>query len=157
MALAGFSAGEAEDLRRAMSRKRSRDAMLRMWQRFLQGARERGVPDEVTRTVFTKLIGFSNFGFPKAHSAAFAVLAYQSAWLRRHHPAEFLAALINAQPMGFYSPSQLVQDATRHGIEVAPLDVQESGWDHRLNPEVAEPCERLTSRPGLRLGLRRHR
>ena len=116
MALAGFSAGEAEDLRRAMSRKRSRDAMLRMWQRFLQGARERGVPDDVTRTVFTKLIGFSNFGFPKAHSAAFAVLAYQSAWLRRHHPAEFLAALINAQPMGFYPPASLVRDAGRRGV-----------------------------------------
>ena len=116
MALAGFSAGEAEDLRRAMSRKRSRDAMLRMWERFLAGARERGVPDDVTRTVFAKLIGFSNFGFPKAHSAAFAVLAYQSAWLRRHHPAEFLAALINAQPMGFYPPASLVRDAGRRGV-----------------------------------------
>jgi len=116
MALAGFSAGEAEDLRRAMSRKRSRTAMLQMWQRFLSGARERNVPDEVTRTVFTKLIGFSNFGFPKAHSAAFAVLAYQSAWLRRHHPAEFLAALINSQPMGFYPPASLVRDAGRRGV-----------------------------------------
>ncbi|MDP4620654.1 MAG: error-prone DNA polymerase [Thermoleophilia bacterium] len=116
MALAGFSAGEAEDLRRAMSRKRSRTAMLQMWQRFLSGARERHVPDEVTRTVFTKLIGFSNFGFPKAHSAAFAVLAYQSAWLRRHHPAEFLAALINSQPMGFYPPASLVRDAGRRGV-----------------------------------------
>ena len=126
MALAGFSAGEAEDLRRAMSRKRSRDAMLRMWQRFLQGARERGVPDEVTRTVFTKLIGFSNFGFPKAHSAAFAVLAYQSAWLRRHHPAEFLAALINAQPMGFYPPASLVRDAGRRGVRTLRTCIRRS-------------------------------
>ncbi len=116
MALAGFTAGEAEDLRRAMSRKRSREAMLGMWQRFLRGARERGVPDETTRTVFGKLVGFSNFGFPKAHSAAFAVLAYQSAWLRKHHPAEFLAALINAQPMGFYPPASLVRDAGRRGV-----------------------------------------
>jgi error-prone DNA polymerase len=126
MALAGFSAGEAEDLRRAMSRKRSRDAMLRMWQRFLEGARERGVPDEVTRTVFTKLIGFSNFGFPKAHSAAFAVLAYQSAWLRRHHPAEFLASLINAQPMGFYPPASLVRDAGRRGVRTLRTCIRRS-------------------------------
>ena len=116
MALAGFTPGEAEDLRRAMSRKRSRTAMMRMWERFQQGARERGVPDQTIRTVFTKLVGFSNFGFPKAHSAAFAVLAYQSAWLRRHHPAEFLAALINAQPMGFYPPASLVRDAGRRGV-----------------------------------------
>ena len=116
MALAGFTPGEAEDLRRAMSRKRSRTAMLRMWERFQQGARERGVPDHTIQTVFTKLVGFSNFGFPKAHSAAFAVLAYQSAWLRRHHPAEFLAALINAQPMGFYPPASLVRDAGRRGV-----------------------------------------
>ncbi len=116
MALAGFTPGEAEDLRRAMSRKRSRDAMLRMWQRFRDGARNRDVPDDVIHTVFTKLVGFANFGFPKAHSAAFAVLAYQSAWLRRHHPAEFLAALINSQPMGFYPPASLVRDAARRGV-----------------------------------------
>ena len=90
--------------------------MMRMWERFQQGARERGVPDQTIQTVFTKLVGFSNFGFPKAHSAAFAVLAYQSAWLRRHHPAEFLAALINAQPMGFYPPASLVRDAGRRGV-----------------------------------------
>ena len=116
MALAGFTPGEAEDLRRAMSRKRSRTAMMRMWERFQQGARDRGVPDQTIQSVFTKLVGFSNFGFPKAHSAAFAVLAYQSAWLRRHHPAEFLAALINAQPMGFYPPASLVRDAGRRGV-----------------------------------------
>lgn len=127
MSLAGFSAGEAEDLRRAMSRKRSRDAMLGMWNRFLAGARERGVPDDVARTVFTKLIGFSNFGFPKAHSAAFAVLAYQSAWLRRHHPAEFLAALINAQPMGFYPPASLVRDAGRRGVRTLRACIRRSG------------------------------
>ena len=111
MALAGFSPGQAEALRRAMSRKRSRDAMLRLWREFRDGARDRGVDDATIRTVFTKLIGFSNFGFPKAHASAFAVLAYQSAWLRRRHPAEFLASLLNAQPMGFYPPASLVRDA----------------------------------------------
>jgi error-prone DNA polymerase len=118
MALAGFTPGQAEALRRAMSRKRSREAMLALWRDFRDGARGRGVDGETTKTVFRKLIGFSNFGFPKAHSAAFAVLAYQSAWLRRHHPAEFLTALLNAQPMGFYPPASLVRDAQRRGVRV---------------------------------------
>lgn len=120
MALSGFTPGKAEELRRAMSRKRSRDAMLRLWEDFRDGARERGVDDGTIQSVFTKLVGFSNFGFPKAHASAFAVLAYQSAWLRRHHPAEFLAALINAQPMGFYPPATLVQDAARRGVRTLP-------------------------------------
>ncbi len=120
MALAGFTPGQAEALRRAMSRKRSRDAMLRMWREFLEGARERGVDDATTKEVFTKLIGFSNFGFPKAHSAAFAVLAYQSAWLRQRYPAEFLTSLLNAQPMGFYPPASLLRDAQRRGVRALP-------------------------------------
>ena len=120
MALAGFTPGQAEALRRAMSRKRSREAMIALWREFRDGARARGVDDETIRTVFTKLIGFSNFGFPKAHSAAFAVLAYQSAWLRRRYPAEFLCALLNAQPMGFYPPASLVRDAQRRGVRVLP-------------------------------------
>ncbi len=120
MALSGFTPGQAEGLRRAMSRKRSRDAMLRMWQEFRDGARDRGVDDATIRLIFTKLIGFSNFGFPKAHASAFAVLAYQSAWLRRHFPAEFLASLLNAQPMGFYPPASLVRDAARRGVRTRP-------------------------------------
>ncbi len=120
MALAGFTPGQAEALRRAMSRKRSREAMIALWRDFRDGARERGVDDETIRLVFTKLIGFSNFGFPKAHSSAFAVLAYQSAWLRQRYPAEFLASLLNAQPMGFYPPASLVRDAQRRGVRVLP-------------------------------------
>jgi error-prone DNA polymerase len=120
MALAGFTPGQAEELRRAMSRKRSREAMVALWRDFRDGAREQGVDDETTRTVFRKLIGFSNFGFPKAHSSAFAVLAYQSAWLRQRYPAEFLASLMNAQPMGFYPPATLVRDAQRRGVRVLP-------------------------------------
>jgi error-prone DNA polymerase len=116
MALSGFSAGQAEALRRAMSRKRSREAMLGLWREFLEGARAKGVDDATTRAIFTKLIGFSNFGFPKAHAAAFAVLAYQSCWLRKHYPVEFLTALLNAQPMGFYPPASLVRDAQRRGV-----------------------------------------
>lgn len=126
MALAGFTPGQAEALRRAMSRTRSREAMVGLWREFRDGARARGVDDATIRTVFTKLVGFSNFGFPKAHSAAFAVLAYQSSWLRRHYPAEYLVALLNAQPMGFYPPASLVRDAQRRGVRVLPPCVNRS-------------------------------
>ncbi|HWQ25134.1 MAG TPA: DNA polymerase III subunit alpha, partial [Gaiellaceae bacterium] len=102
IALAGFTVGEAEGLRRAMSRKRSRDALEAYRSRFVAGAAERGVDAGTADRVFDKLVGFSGFGFPKAHAAAFGLLAYQSQWLRRYYPAEFLCALLNAQPMGFY-------------------------------------------------------
>jgi error-prone DNA polymerase len=115
IALAGFTVGEAEGLRRAMSRRRSRDAIEAYHQRFLVGAAARGVARETAELVFTKLLGFASFGFPKSH-----------AWLRHHHPAEFLCALLNAQPMGFYPPASLVRDAQRRGIEVRPPDVNRS-------------------------------
>ncbi len=126
MALAGFGVGEAEGLRRAMSRKRSRDAIEAYRQRFLEGAAANGVPRETAELVFGKINGFASFGFPKSHAAAFALLAYQSAWLRHHYPAEFLCALLNAQPMGFYPPASLVRDAQRRGVEVLPPDVNVS-------------------------------
>jgi len=137
MALAGFSPGGAEALRRAMSRTRSREAMLKLWDQFRDGARARGVDDETITTVFAKLVGFSNFGFPKAHSAAFAVLAYQSAWLRRAYPAQFLAALLNAQPMGFYPPASLVRDAQRRGVRVVPPCVNAAEASCTLTPDGA--------------------
>jgi error-prone DNA polymerase len=126
MALAGFSVGEAEGLRRAMSRKRSHDAIESHRQRFLEGSAANGVPRETAELVFSKINGFASFGFPKSHAAAFALLAYQSAWLRHHYPAEFLCALLNAQPMGFYPPASLVRDAQRRGVEVFPPDVNRS-------------------------------
>jgi error-prone DNA polymerase len=101
--------------------------MVALWVEFRDGARGRGVDDETIKTVFRKLIGFSNFGFPKAHSSAFAVLAYQSAWLRQRYPAEFLASLMNAQPMGFYPPATLVRDAQRRGVRVLPPCIARSG------------------------------
>jgi error-prone DNA polymerase len=127
MALAGFSVGEAEGLRRAMSRKRSHAALEAYRGRFLEGAARNGVDEETADLVFDKLVGFSGFGFPKSHAAAFALLAYQSAWLRHYHPAEFLCALLNAQPMGFYPPATLVRDAQRRGVEILPPDVNASG------------------------------
>ncbi|MEJ7791751.1 MAG: DNA polymerase III subunit alpha [Gaiellaceae bacterium] len=123
MALAGFTIGEAEGLRRAMSRKRSEEAIEAFRDRFVKGALENGVGPEVANTVYDKLAAFSGFGFPKSHAAAFGLLAYQSAWLRHHYPAEFLCSLLNAQPMGFYPPASLVRDAQRRGVEVRSPDV----------------------------------
>jgi error-prone DNA polymerase len=123
MALAGFSVGEAEGLRRAMSRKRSEAALEAYRKRFIEGALAKGVEEALANSIYDKLVAFSGFGFPKSHAAAFGLLAYQSSWLRCHHPAEFLCALLNAQPMGFYPPATLVRDAQRRGVEVLPPDV----------------------------------
>ncbi len=123
IALAGFSVGEAEGLRRAMSRKRSEEAIEAFRGRFVEGAVAKGVDAKLADAVYDKLVGFSGFGFPKSHAAAFGLLAYQSAWLRHHYPAEFLCALLNAQPMGFYPPASLVRDAQRRGVEVRSPDV----------------------------------
>jgi error-prone DNA polymerase len=128
MALAGFSVGEAEGLRRAMSRKRSHDAIEAYRDRFYEGAGRKGVDREIAELVFTKINGFASFGFPKSHAAAFALLAYQSAWLRHYYPGEFLCALLNAQPMGFYPPASLVRDSQRRGVDVLPPDVNRSDY-----------------------------
>ena len=131
--LAGFSVGEAEGLRRAMSRKRSHAALESYRERFVAGASRRASTRSSPHMVYDKLVAFSGFGFPKSHSAAFGLLAYQSAWLRHHYSAEFLAALLNAQPMGFYPPATLVRDGQRRGVETRPPDVNRSdvGCDDR--------------------------
>jgi error-prone DNA polymerase len=126
MALAGFSAGEAEGLRRAMSRKRSEEALNAYRERFVEGAVGRGVARAVADRVYDQIKGFSGFGFPKSHAAAFGLLAYQSTWLRVHRGPEFLCALLNEQPMGFYPPDALVHEAQRRGIDVLGPDVNES-------------------------------
>ena len=126
MATAGFSVGEAEGLRRAMSRKRSEEAIEAFRPRFVEGCLGNGIAGGTAHTIYDKLVGFSGFGFPKSHAAAFALLAYQSAWLRHYYPAEFLCSLLNAQPMGFYPPASLVRDGQRRGVEVRPPDVNRS-------------------------------
>jgi error-prone DNA polymerase len=124
---AGFSHSEAEKLRRAMSRKRSQEAIEAHHRCFLEGAKERhGVTAELAERVWEQIQGFAGFGFPKAHSAAFGLLAYHSAWLRIHYGPEFLAALLNEQPMGFYPPDALVQEAQRRGVRTAPPDANRS-------------------------------
>jgi error-prone DNA polymerase len=127
IALAGFSAGQADSFRRSMSRKRSLAAMNLFWEQFRDGAARNGVDEETARIVFDKLLGFAAYGFPKAHAAAFAVLAYQSCWLKHYYPAEFYCALFNNQPMGFYPPHSFANDAQRHGTPVLPPDVNLSG------------------------------
>ena len=140
-ALAGFSDGQAEELRRAMSRKRSKDALRSHWAAFRDGAAKKGVDEETARTVFTQVVAFSEFGFPKSHAAAFGLLAYQSAWLRHYHPTEYYVALFNNQPMGFYSLDALGRDARRHGVDVLLPDVSASG--------VECVCEGSALRVGL--------
>jgi len=126
MAAARFSVGEAEGLRRAMSRKRSEEAIEAFRPRFVEGCLGNGITEATAHAIYDKLVGFSGFGFPKSHAAAFGLLAYQSAWLRRAYPAEFLCSLLNAQPMGFYPPASLVRDAQRRGVEVRPPHVNRS-------------------------------
>ncbi len=151
MALSGFSSSEAEGLRRAMSRKRSEEAIEEHRRRFLAGAAANGVSEEIGERVWGQIRGFSGFGFPKAHSAAFGLLAYQSAWLRIHYGPEFLCSLLNEQPMGFYPPDSLVHEAQRRGIRVAPPCANCS----RVLCHVESPREEDEVRGGLvvRVGL----
>jgi error-prone DNA polymerase len=125
-AMGGFTSGEAEQFRRAMSRKRSREVMEGYRRQFLEGAAAQGVSEAVAVNVFDNLLGFAEFGFPKSHGAAFALLAYQSTWLRRYYPPEYLCALFNEQPMGFYPPHVLTKDAQRHGVAVRRPDINRS-------------------------------
>src|SRR4051794_24986862 len=139
MAFAGFSPGEAEGLRRAMSRKRSVAAIEAYHQRFIDGAiaKQGDVDAPLAERVWTMIVGFSGFGFPKAHGAAFGLLAYQSTWLRVHYGPEFLCALLDEQPMGFYPPDALVHEAQRRGIEILPPDVNASEVGCTVTPEGA--------------------
>jgi error-prone DNA polymerase len=141
IALAGFTAGQAESLRRAMSRKRSKEAIAKLKEQFIKGCLGNGVSEQTAETVFRKIQGFAEFGFPKAHAAAFGLLAYQTAWLRTYYPAEFLCALFNAQPMGFYGPHVLVNDGKRHGVEVLPPNINSSGADCTLEPVSGDAGE----------------
>lgn len=132
MVIAGFTAGEADVLRKAMGSKRSVEAMERLKGQFIAGARGRGYTDEVIETVWKMIQGFALYGFPESHAIAFALLIAVSGYLKRYYPAQFLAALLNSQPMGYYAPAMLVSDAERHGVLVLPPDINRSGYDHRM-------------------------
>ncbi len=144
---AGFSPGEADSLRRAMAAWKRKGGLGHFEERLVRGMRERGYAETFAQQIFRQILGFGEYGFPESHAASFALLVYVSAWLKRHEPAAFAAALINSQPMGFYAPSQIVQDARRHGVEVRPVDAARSDWDCTLERGDGET-------PALRLGLR---
>jgi error-prone DNA polymerase len=163
---AGFTPGEADRLRRSMAAWRRRGGLERFHDSLIGGMLARGYSREFAESIFRQILGFGEYGFPEAHAASFALLAYVSAWLKRHEPAAFLAALLNAQPLGFYSPSQLVQDARRHGVAVLPVDVTASDWECTLEPPSARgegsprgialiegELRNQNEQPAVRLGL----
>ena len=148
MTAAGFSGGEAEELRRAMGFKRSTERMKHIEARLREGMTERGITDEAQDEIVRHISSFALYGFPESHSASFALIAYASAYLKRHHPAAFLAGLLNAWPMGFYNPATLVKDAQRHGVELRPIDVVHSRWKCTLEGHVSQ------GPVAVRIGLR---
>ena len=162
MVAAGFSGGEADQLRRAMAAWKRHGGLEPFEQKLINGMLERGHDREFAERIFNQIKGFGEYGFPESHAASFALLVYVSAWLKRHHPAAFYCGLLNSQPMGFYTPSQLLQDALAHGIECRPPDVQKSTWDYALEApqgksQAAPPagaCPRDRTQPALRVGLR---
>ena len=154
MVAAGFTAGEADELRRAMAAWQRRGGLEKFERKLIDGMLARGHSESFARRVFEQIKGFGEYGFPESHAASFALLVYNSAWLKRNEPAAFYAGLLNSLPMGFYSPSQLIQDAIRHDIEVRPVDVQASGWDFRLEPCVPTAQSRAGRRePTVRIGV----
>ncbi|WP_299159054.1 error-prone DNA polymerase [Accumulibacter sp.] len=148
----GFTPGEADQLRRAMAAWRRKGGLEPFEEKLITGMRQRGHDEAFAQRVFAQIRGFGEYGFPESHAASFALLVYVSAWLKRHHPAAFLCALLNSQPMGFYSPSQLLQDARRHGVDVRPVTVNDSTWEARLESAGGE-AGTVAGRPAVRLGL----
>ena len=146
IAAAGFTAGEADTLRRAMGHKRSRERMADICQRMIEGMLKNGFSQDVAQRIYNQINAFADYGFPESHAASFALLVYASAYLKHYYAPEFLAAILNAQPMGFYSPGTLIEDAKRHGVTVLPVDASRSRYDSTLEP-VGESF-------AVRLGLR---
>ena len=143
MAVAGFSGGQAEELRRAMGFKRSVERMASIIATLREGMTQNGVDPAAQDEIVKQIGSFALYGFPESHAASFALLAYASAYIRAHHPACFLTAMLNHWPLGFYSPATLVQDSARHGVRTLPIDVQQSDW----------LCH-VTDAKEVRLGLR---
>jgi error-prone DNA polymerase len=148
MLAAGFSADEADQLRRSMAAWKRKGGVGKFYDRIVTGMTDRGYTLEFAQGIFKQIEGFGEYGFPESHAASFALLVYVSCWLKCHYPAAFLVALLNAQPLGFYSPAQLVQDAQRHDVKVLPVDVLHSDWDTQLLADARVP---LSVRLGLRL------
>jgi len=160
MTAAGFTGGQAEELRRAMGFKRSEKRMKAIEGQLREGMARNGITGEAADLVVRSITSFALYGFPESHAASFALLAYASAYLKAHHPEAFLCALLNAWPMGFYHPATLVKDAERHGVLVLPIDVVRSSWRSTIEPRVATEGARCAEdrsgrrRAAVRLGLR---
>lgn len=156
---AGFTPGEADALRRGMAAWKRKGGLHHFYERVVSGMLKRGYTREFAESIFKQMEGFGEYGFPESHAASFAMLVYASAWLKCHHPDAFLCGLLNAQPMGFYAPSQLIQDAQRHGVTVKPVDVQCSAFETRLenNQDLLqhEPARGNRTLHPVRLGLNR--
>ena len=148
MVAAGFSGGEADQLRRAMASWKRHGQLEKFQQKLIDGMVARGYKSEFAERLYQQILGFGEYGFPESHSASFAVLAYVSAWIKYYYPETFYSSLLNSQPMGFYSPSQLVQDARRHGIKVLPICINQSHWQHHI--ESQEDGHGLALRLGFR-------
>jgi len=146
---AGFTPGEADQLRRSMAAWKRKGGLQQYYDKIVNGMTSRGYEEAFAKQIFEQIKGFSEYGFPESHAASFALLVYASCWLKCHYPAEFLAAMLNAQRLGFYTPSQLVQDARRHDVVVRPVDVMHSDWDSTL-----EELPNASEVPAVRLGLR---
>ena len=151
MLAAGFSAGESDSLRRSMAAWKRKGGVHKFYDRMVSGMLERGYTQEFADTLFKQIEGFGEYGFPESHAASFALLVYVSCWLKHYHPACYLVAMLNSQPMGFYSPSQLVQDAIRHGVQVRAVDALYSDWDCTLEQSGSDPNCGSAVRLGLRM------
>lgn len=153
---AEFTPGEADGLRRAMAAWKRKGGLSHYHERIVGTMVRRGYTPEFAEDIFKQMLGFGEYGFPESHATSFALLTYFSSWIKCHEPAIFLCALLNSQPMGFYSPSQLIQDAKRHGVQVLPIDIQHSDWDTRLETDSTHASHNtLTGAPqaAVRLGL----
>lgn len=135
IAAAGFTPGQADVLRRAMGHKRSRERMAAICEELIAGMAKNGIPEDVGLRIYNQINAFADYGFPESHAASFALIVYATAYLRHYYPAEYTASILNAQPMGFYSPGTLIEDAKRHGVEVRAIDLTRSSWDHVLEHE----------------------
>ena len=175
VACAGFTPGEADVLRKAMGHKRSRERMSAICQKLIDGMQRNGIPQDIAMRIYNQINAFADYGFPESHAASFALLVYASAYLKHYYAPEFTAAILNSQPMGFYAPGTIIEDAKRHGVRVLPIDVRHSRWDHTLQkrrtPDSTPPAPHgfagkagttvrsvgsgaRSSEPYLRLGIR---
>ncbi|HVP89440.1 MAG TPA: error-prone DNA polymerase [Casimicrobiaceae bacterium] len=150
---AGFTPGESDQLRRSMAAWKRKGGLEPFERRLVEGMRERGYEEAFARQIYQQILGFGDYGFPESHSASFALLVYVSSWIKHYEPAAFTCALLNSQPMGFYSPSQLTQDLRRHGVTILPADATVSEWECTLEEMELRSTQRAGGQPALRLGL----